>query len=284
MNAVSPAWVRIPFRGLGSGPAVGLATALTTAWVLVAARFPQGWWAEALLESERYAELREWAAWGLTEAARAPCFWAAISLTFGSMLAHALRPRGLGPARRTVLRSERPETAVETVERSFRRLAGRPRPSGGGRGPGPALLRPPRTGPGHEPGRPRDHHGGGGLPCAPATVRHGGPGRPRGPRPTQRHGRRVRDEPGRDPDLLPGPASLRSRRLPSRPQRPRTGGLPGDPGPGERAHRAVLGLRRCTAWLRRAPSPGRGQRGGQASQSGPTTGPRPDDRAPAPCC
>jgi hypothetical protein len=126
MNAVSPAWVRIPFRGLGSGPAVGLATALTTAWVLVAARFPQGWWAEALLESERYAELREWAAWGLTEAARAPCFWAAISLTFGSMLAHALRPRGLGPARRTVLRSERPETAVETVERSFRRLAGRP--------------------------------------------------------------------------------------------------------------------------------------------------------------
>jgi len=127
MSAASPAWVRIPFRSLGSSLAVGLATALTTTWVLAAARFPQGWWAETLLQSERYTDLRSWAAWGLTEAFSAPWFWAAVSLTLGAMLAHASRARSLGSARRHILRSERPETAAEAVEQAFRGLAGRPR-------------------------------------------------------------------------------------------------------------------------------------------------------------
>ncbi|MEM1025546.1 MAG: hypothetical protein AAGD10_15890 [Myxococcota bacterium] len=127
MSDRSPAWVAALFRGLGSSWVLGLSTTLTTAWVLAAARFPQDWWAEALLESDRHASLRAWAAWGLTHGFEAPWFWAAVSLTFGAMLANGWRERGLGPAQRVVLRSARPEVAPETVERAFRALAGRPR-------------------------------------------------------------------------------------------------------------------------------------------------------------
>jgi hypothetical protein len=115
------------FRALGSPFTLAAVTSALGLWVLFAATIPQGWRAEELLRFDRYAPLRTWARWGLTEGLAAPWVGALAVLGVGALLAHALQPLRLaGQRRRFDLTSPRPERAPEDLQPKLRPWLGVP--------------------------------------------------------------------------------------------------------------------------------------------------------------
>jgi hypothetical protein len=126
------ALVDLPRRLLASDAARLLALCALAATVVVAASLPQGWAADSYLRAPYPGPLKDWAAWGLTNLADQPLFWALVTLFVGTAALSALR--GAGPRRdrdaaphhALKAHAARPEDAPETVAAALRAHLGEP--------------------------------------------------------------------------------------------------------------------------------------------------------------